>query len=117
MKFRILAIVVTGIALFAGPAFAQTPAPAAPPPGPPPAYGPPISLAQAKQVAAAAEAESLKLGLHQAIAIVEPSGDLVYFERMEGSSYAHIHLAQRKGPDLRAVQGAEPGVPRPGPGQ
>jgi glc operon protein GlcG len=71
-------------------------APAAPPPGPPPAYGPPISLADAKKVAAAAEAESLNLGLHQVIAIVEPSGDLVYFERMEGSSYAHIQLAQRK---------------------
>lgn len=73
-----------------------SPAPAAPPPGPPPAYGPPISLEDAKKVAAAAEAESLNLGLHQAIAIVEPSGDLVYFERMEGSSYAHIDLAQRK---------------------
>src|SRR5450759_832620 len=96
MKFRILAIVVTGIALLTSPAFAQTPAPAAPPPGPPPAYGPPISLAQAKQVAAAAEAEALKLGLHDTIAIVEPSGDLVYFERMEGGAYAHIQLAQHK---------------------
>ena len=96
MKFRILAIVVTGIVLLTSLAFAQTPAPAAPPPGPPPAYGPPISLAQAKQVAAAAEAEALKLGLHDTIAIVEPSGDLVYFERMEGGAYAHIQLAQHK---------------------
>jgi uncharacterized protein GlcG (DUF336 family) len=73
-----------------------SPAPAAPPPGPPPAYGPPISLAQAKQVAAAAEAEALKLGLHDTIAIVEPSGDLVYFERMEGGAYGHVDLALRK---------------------
>jgi hypothetical protein len=58
MKFRILAIVVIGIALLAGPAFAQTPAPAAPPPGLPAAYGPPISLAQAEQVAAAADVNS-----------------------------------------------------------
>jgi len=96
MKFRIFAIVVTGVALLADPAFAQAPAPAAPPPGPPPAYGPPISLAQAKKVAAAAEAEALKLGLNQGIAIVEPSGELVYFERMDGISYAQILLAQRK---------------------
>ena len=96
MKFHVLTVALTGIALLAGPVFAQAPAPSSPPPGPPPAYGPPITLAQAKQVAAAAESEAVKLGLHQAIAIVEPSGDLVYFERMEGSSYAHIHLAQRK---------------------
>jgi uncharacterized protein GlcG (DUF336 family) len=70
--------------------------PASPPPPGPPEYGPPISLAQAKQVAAAADAESHKLGQHQVIAIVEPSGDLIYFERPEGTSYAHIQLAQSK---------------------
>jgi len=68
--------------------------PASPPPRPD--YGPPISLEQAKKVAAAAEAESKKIGQPQVIAIVDPSGDLVYFERPAGTSYGHIQLAERK---------------------
>lgn len=97
MRRLSLVAVAACAALMCGTAVhAQQPAPAAPPPGPPPAYGPPISLAQAKQVAAAAEAEALKLGLHDTIAIVEPSGDLVYFERMEGGAYGHVDLALRK---------------------
>jgi len=65
-------------------------------PPPRPDYGPPITLEQAKKVAAAAEAESKKIGQPEVIAIVDPSGDLVYFERPAGTSYGHIQLAERK---------------------
>jgi glc operon protein GlcG len=93
MKFRGLATVMACIASLSGTAFAQAPSA---PPAPPPAYGPPITLAQAKKVAAAAEAEARRLGLNQVIVIVEPAGDLVYLERMDGISYGTIHLAERK---------------------
>ena len=95
-RLSLVAVAACAALMFGTAVQAQQPASPAPPPGPPPAYGPPISLAQAKQVAAAAEAEALKLGLHDTIAIVEPSGDLIYFERMEGGAYAHIQLAQHK---------------------
>jgi len=97
MRFSLLAAAAGAALMFGAVAHAQQPAsppPSAPPPRPD--YGPPITLEQAKKVAAAAEAEMQKIGQHQAIAIVEPSGDLVYFERMEGSSYAHIQLAESK---------------------
>jgi glc operon protein GlcG len=92
-QLSLLALAACAVLMFGTAVHAQQPAS---PPPPRPDYGPPISLAQARQVAAAAEAESLKLGQHQVIAIVEPSGDLVYFERPEGTSYAHIQLAQSK---------------------
>lgn len=54
-----------------------------------PPYGPPISLAAAKKAAAAAVAA---VKAHQfvpyAIAIVDPAGRLVYFERMDNTQYA-----------------------------
>ncbi len=93
-QLSLTALAACAALMFATAVHAQQPAPAAPPPRPD--YGPPISLEQAKKVAAAAEAESHKLGQHQVIAIVEPSGDLVYFERPEGTSYAHIQLAESK---------------------
>jgi uncharacterized protein GlcG (DUF336 family) len=59
-------------------------------------YGTPITLEQARKVAAAAEAEAKKRNMNMTIAIVEPSGDLVYFLRMDGSSYASTKVAQTK---------------------
>src|SRR5262249_45638703 len=48
----------------------------------PPAYGEPISLDDAKKVAAAAVAETKKRNWQgMCIAVVGPSGDLVYFEK------------------------------------
>lgn len=81
--------------IIAGPALAQQPAPA--PPTPPPfAYGTPITLEQAKKAAAAAEAEARKRNMNMVIAIVEPSGELVYFQKMDGAQYASIKIAQAK---------------------
>ena len=59
-------------------------------------YGTPITLEQARKVAEAAEAAAKKRNMNMVIAIVEPSGDLVYFLKMDGSSYASIKVAQTK---------------------
>ncbi len=59
-------------------------------------YGEPIKLDQAKKAAAAALAESMKRGWAMCIAVVSPSGDLVYFEKMDDCQYASIKIAQHK---------------------
>jgi glc operon protein GlcG len=77
----------------------QTPAQqAAPTPPLPPTtpYGTPITLDQAKRAADAAEAESKKRNTNIAIAVVEPTGDLVYFRKMDGTQYGSIKTAQSK---------------------
>ncbi|MDB5421342.1 MAG: hypothetical protein JWR59_1289, partial [Brevundimonas sp.] len=87
--------------LAAGPAWSQT-APAAPTTTPAPAaapalpYGAPISIAQAQALIDHAVAASAARGFHMAIAIVEPSGELVAFARMDDTQYGSIYLAQRK---------------------
>ena len=79
-------------AVFGGHAFAQQPqAPAAPP-----SYGAPITSDQAKAAAAAAVAEAKKNNWFYAIAVVEPTGDLVHFERMDNTQYASIRIAQAR---------------------
>jgi glc operon protein GlcG len=72
----------------------QKPATPVPPPIVP--YGPPITLEQAKHVAAAAEAEARKNGWSMAIAIAEPTGALVYFAKMDNTQYGSIEIAQDK---------------------
>ena len=47
-----------------------------------PPYGPDVTLEQAKKISAGAAAESQKNGWRMAIAVVDNSGMLVYFERM-----------------------------------
>ena len=59
-------------------------------------YGAPITLDQAKRAADGAEAEAKKRNSTMAIAIVEPSGDLVYFHRMDGTQYSSAKVAQSK---------------------
>jgi len=71
----------------------QPPTPPMPPTTP---YGTPITLEQAKKAADGAEAEAKKRNLSMAIAIVEPTGDLVYFRKMDGTQYASIKTAQDK---------------------
>jgi uncharacterized protein GlcG (DUF336 family) len=86
---------VLGAALFIGTAAwsQQPPTPPLPPTIP---YGTPITLEQAKKAADAAEAEARKRNMNMAIAVVEPSGDLVYFRKMDGTQYASIKIAQDK---------------------
>src|SRR5690349_4663548 len=59
-------------------------------------YGEPIKLDQAKKAAEAALAEATKRGWAMCIAVVGPSGDLVYFEKMDNCQYASIQIAQHK---------------------
>jgi glc operon protein GlcG len=52
---------------------------------PPPTYGEPVTLEQAKKIAAAAEAEAKKIDVSDNIAIVDPRGQTVFFQRMDGN--------------------------------
>src|SRR5271154_2728361 len=109
MKFRIIAFVATGIALLAGPAFAQAPAAPAdntPPPNPldviPDAmpfsqpYGAPITLDHAKKLIAAVEAEVKRRGWAMNISVVDSGGNLIAFERMDGAQLASISISEHK---------------------
>ena len=93
------ALGVLGSQAFAQPAQPPAAAPAAPAaaPAPPPPFGTPITNDQAKKAAAAAIAEATKMNIAVAIAIFEPSGDLVYFERMDNTQYGSLTVAQQKG--------------------
>ena len=59
-------------------------------------YGEPIKLEQAKRAADAALADATKRGWPMCIAVVAPSGDLVYFVKMDDCQYASITIAQHK---------------------
>jgi len=59
-------------------------------------YGEPIKLDQAKKAAEAALADATKRGWPMCIAVVAPSGDLVYFLKMDDCQYASIAIAQHK---------------------
>jgi len=84
MRISVIAALTLGAALtLAGAAQAQD-------------YGMPITAEQAKAAAAAATAEAAKNGWKMAIAVVEPSGDLVYFEKMHGTQYGSVAIAQHK---------------------
>ena len=92
-RLSLFGAVATATMMFASIACAQQQG-APPPPAPP--FGSPITLDQAKKVAAAAEAESRKKNLNSAVAILEPNGALVYFIKMDGTQYAAVNVAMDK---------------------
>jgi uncharacterized protein GlcG (DUF336 family) len=59
-------------------------------------YGLPIDIATAKRIAAAATAEAGRQGWLMAIAIADPNGDLVYFEKMDATQIGSIQVAIAK---------------------
>ena len=61
-----------------------------------PVYGLALSLEQAKVAATAAVAEARKNGWTMAMAIVDPGGHLVYFERMDGTQAGSATVAVSK---------------------
>jgi uncharacterized protein GlcG (DUF336 family) len=61
-----------------------------------PPYGPPIELAQARKLLAAAEAEAVKNKWPVAIALVDGSGHLVAFARLDDTQLGSIEVALQK---------------------
>jgi uncharacterized protein GlcG (DUF336 family) len=59
----------------------------------PNAYGLSIQLDAAKRVAAAAVAEAGKNNWTMAVAVVDTAGDLVYFEKIDGTQAASVNIA------------------------
>ena len=74
------------LALVAATADAQLPNP----------YGMAITSDNAKKVAAAALAEARKNSWNMAAAVVDPAGDLVYFEKLDGTQAASVSIAVDK---------------------
>jgi uncharacterized protein GlcG (DUF336 family) len=63
----------------------------------PPPYGEPINIETAKKAAAGAIAEAMKRNWNGlCVAVVNPSGDLVYFEKQDNCQYASISVSQHK---------------------
>ena len=56
-------------------------------------YGLPISLENAKKAAAPALAEAVKNNWNMAVAIVGPSGDLIYYEKMDNTQLGSANVA------------------------
>jgi glc operon protein GlcG len=100
MAKRFIGLLV-GLTLAAPAAFAQAQQPAAPAPVPEQMpfdipYGTSITLEQAVKIAGAAESEAKKHNWKMNIAVVGPSGDLIYFIRMDGAQLASIDISQDK---------------------
>jgi len=74
------------LALWASSAGAQMPNP----------YGLPISLENAKKVASPAVAEARRNNWTMAVAIVDTAGDLIYYEKMDGTQAASANIALDK---------------------
>lgn len=60
------------------------------------AYGAPIGLEQAKIIVAAAERAARARNFTMAFAVVEPSGELVLFQKMDGTQYGSDVVAREK---------------------
>ena len=80
----------------------QPPTPSVPP-NPPTAaaqapipYGAPLGLADAKRAISAAEAEAIREGWPVAIAVVDPSGFLVAFARLDNTQLGSVEVAIEK---------------------
>lgn len=59
-------------------------------------YGTPMTVESAKRAAAAALGEARKNGWFMAVAVVDPAGDLVYFEKMDNVQNASPTVAIEK---------------------
>jgi uncharacterized protein GlcG (DUF336 family) len=89
-----LALAASVALVLAHGAVAHAQQPPAPPPAPP--FGFPVTFEQAQQAAMAAMAKAREIGVPNAVAVVEPSGELVYFAKMSSAPYSATKLAQQK---------------------
>jgi glc operon protein GlcG len=98
-KSRLAIALLCGASVFATDSFAADPKPAADqkPAAPVSTYAIPIgatiSLDNAKRVAAAAAAEARKNNWHMAIAVVDPAGTLIYYEKMDDTQIGSANVA------------------------
>ena len=84
LRFPLVALLVVS---FCSRMFAQLPNP----------YGAPVSVENAKKVASAAIAEAKKNSWTVAVSIVDTAGDLVYFEKMDGTQTGSVNVSIEKG--------------------
>jgi glc operon protein GlcG len=84
LKRKFIGVIV--FALWTATASAQLPNP----------YGASITGENAKKVAAAALAEARRNNWNMAAAVVDPAGDLVYFEKLDGTQAASVNIAVDK---------------------
>lgn len=56
-------------------------------------YGAPVSVDNAKKAASAALAEAVKNHWNMAVAVVDPNGTLIYYEKMENTQIASADVA------------------------
>ncbi len=83
-RFAVRSIIVVTFALCSlASAVAQMPNP----------YGSPISLENAKKAAAPALAEAAKNNWNVAVAIVDPAGNLIYYEKMDNTQLGSANVA------------------------
>jgi glc operon protein GlcG len=59
-------------------------------------YGPPITVENAKKAAAAALAEAVKNHWTMAVAVVDPAGTLVYYEKMDNTQIGSANVSIAK---------------------
>ncbi len=59
-------------------------------------YGPPVSVETAKKAAAAALTETRKNNWNMAVAVVDPSGNLIYYEKMDDTQLASAKISINK---------------------
>jgi uncharacterized protein GlcG (DUF336 family) len=85
LSFRFVFVAVLG-SLLVSPVFAQLPNP----------YGLAVDNASARKIAAVAAAEARKNNWNMAIAIVDPAGELVFFEKLDGTQMASVNIALDK---------------------
>ena len=92
MKKTIHAVLAAAAFAVSAGVLAQTP----PPPPPPPPYGESIGVEAARKATAAAIAESKKNNWFMAVAVVDTGGNLVYFERQDGTQNGSTWVAVDK---------------------
>lgn len=59
-------------------------------------YGPAVTLEQAKRAAAPALTEARTNNWLMAVAVADPAGNLVYFEKMDGTQHGSVNVAIAK---------------------
>jgi uncharacterized protein GlcG (DUF336 family) len=99
VSVRNISTVITAFALGGGTglATAQAPAPAVVQAAPAvPQYGESVNLEQARRAIAAAVAEARRISVPMAISVVDTSGNLVAFEKMDNTQTGSILVAQNK---------------------